>query len=145
MKTEIWDLNIGDDGATISIRDTGTMATISPDFTDWQNTARLLFAAPDNLAANVLALSAMRQAARFVESAPGTFDAAIAACEAAIAKAGGDPGAAPAPSPLRQFCAMVANFEPIEFDEGESWTDDQAEDAIVTVNRLIEEARKVLS
>lgn len=33
---------------------------------------------------------------------------------------------------------------PVTYDEDESWSDDQAEDAIVTVNHLIEEARKLV-
>lgn len=43
---------------------------------------------------------------------------------------------------LEAFRAMIANMAPIRFEDG-SWTDDQAEDAIATVNQLIDRARKL--
>lgn len=43
---------------------------------------------------------------------------------------------------LEAFRATVANMSPYKFADG-SWTDDQAEDAIVSLNRLIAEARKL--
>ena len=43
------------------------------------------------------------------------------------------------------FVEQIARMIPIEFEEDESWTDDQAEDAIVTVNKLIEMARAIIA
>lgn len=42
-----------------------------------------------------------------------------------------------------EFVRQFQRFETVKFKEDESWTDDQAEDAIVTVNRMIAEARKI--
>lgn len=39
-----------------------------------------------------------------------------------------------------EIVRTLARLQPYVYEDG-SWTDDQAEDAIVTLNRLIEEAR----
>jgi|GEM_PF-3959930 len=39
-----------------------------------------------------------------------------------------------------QFIAQIARLLPIVFEEDESWTDDQAEDGILTLNALIQHA-----
>jgi len=44
---------------------------------------------------------------------------------------------------LSKLVNCLANLTPYTWDEDESWTDDQAEDAIVVLNRMIEDAGKV--
>ncbi len=121
--------------------------------------ARLIAAAPDMLAAAKLALAPIIFGS--VETGRHIPRAAWDALRAAIAKAEGGGGAMieteikdMSRAVLLGFVKQVARLEhsslaawagPGEFEEDESWTDDQAEDSILTVNRLIDLARAILA